>query len=64
LQILNEIENKLGKNKVLGYKSSSLWQELNFFSPPLNTKGKVSCIYGEKAKKQEKASSKRGAILH
>jgi hypothetical protein len=33
-------------------------------SPPLNTKGKVSCIYGEKAKKQEKASSKRRAVLY
>ena len=31
LQILQEIENKLGKKKVLGSKSFSLWQELNFY---------------------------------
>ena len=31
LQILEKIENKLGKNKVLGNKSSGLWQELSFY---------------------------------
>ena len=31
LQILQEIENKLGKKQVLGNKSLGLWQELNFF---------------------------------
>lgn len=30
-QILQEIENKLGKKQVLGYKSFSLWQELDFY---------------------------------
>jgi len=34
------------------------------FSPPLNTKGKVSCIYGEKIKKQEKTPPKGGAVLY
>lgn len=31
LQILQEIESKLGKKKVLGYKPIGLWQELNFY---------------------------------
>ena len=31
LQILQEIENKLGKKQVLGNKSLGLWQELNFY---------------------------------
>ncbi len=30
-QILQEIDNKLGKKKVLGHKSLGLWQELDFF---------------------------------
>lgn len=31
LQILQEIENKLGKKKVLGYKSLGSWHELDFY---------------------------------
>ena len=31
LQILQEIEDKLGKKKVLGHKSLELWQELDFY---------------------------------
>lgn len=31
LQILQEIENRLGKKQVLGRKSLGLWQELNFY---------------------------------
>lgn len=31
LQILHEIESKLSKKKVLGYKFIGLWQELNFY---------------------------------
>ena len=31
LQILQEIENKLGKRQVLGRKSFGLWQELDFY---------------------------------
>ena len=31
LEILQEIQNKLGTKKVLGQKSLGLWQELNFY---------------------------------
>ncbi|MEI8174873.1 MAG: hypothetical protein WCG28_02900 [bacterium] len=31
MQILQEIENKLGKKQVLGRKSLGLWHELNFY---------------------------------
>ena len=30
-QILQEIENKLGKKQVLGHRSFGLWQELDFY---------------------------------
>ena len=47
------------KRKGQGFSSTS-----PSFSPPLNTKGKVFCIYGKKSKKQEETPSRRREVLH